>query len=484
MQAVHVNHLLRSEAAEEANYVDKLCKLLMVNLITVEKPVEKLARVWKKSLEEAGREVRYQAFREAARTKENGRFRSKIAVAHHMDDEAETVLFRLFRGTGPMGLGGMKPKQNDIIRPLLFARKSQILAFLDENNIEYRLDKSNQDNAFSRNKIRNQILPLSKEINPGAIAHIASSARQLQTLADYIDKQAEQALARCIVSGDRAIVLSAKRFLQEDAALHPYILRHALAKLGKKEPRSGLAADNPPLANLSQIHLLSLEKFFSSPSGSSLSLPQGIKAVKEYDLVTFFISEMQKEGNTIRNKQASKMGKGSNILWNEPASETGKKVNTLRNKTVSGMDENQADFPTATEAFPVVAEVDFSAMLFQGKLSLDLQENPFKNGEPILDIQYKKFLDYDKIDKFPVLRTRKAGDYLFVDGKDGSLHKKSLKRYFTDAKIPLSLRERIPLLCDGSHVLWVVGYRISAAVKISASTNKVLVATWGEISNL
>ncbi|MBQ9437950.1 MAG: tRNA lysidine(34) synthetase TilS [Lachnospiraceae bacterium] len=419
LQAVHVNHLLRSEAVEEANYVDKLCKLLMVNLITVEKPVEKLARMWKKSLEEAGREVRYQAFREAARAKENSCFRSRIAVAHHMDDEAETVLFRLFRGTGPMGLGGMKSEQNDIIRPLLFARKSQILAFLDENNIEYRLDKSNQDNSFSRNKIRNQILPLSEEINPGAVAHIASTARQLQTLADYIDKQAEQALARCIVSGDRAIVLSAKRFLQEDAALHPYILRHALAKLGKQESRAGLAADNPPPANLSQIHLLSLEKLFFSASGSSLSLPQGIKAVKEYDLVTLFIPE-----------------------------------------TV------------------------FSATLFPGKLSLDLQENPFKNGELILDIQYKKFLDYDKIDKFPVLRTRKAGDYLFVDGKDGSLHKKSLKRYFIDAKIPLSLRERIPLLCDGSHVLWVVGYRISTAVKISASTSKVLIATWREISNL
>jgi tRNA(Ile)-lysidine synthase len=169
--AVHVNHGIRGE---EANRDEAFCKRLCEENNIVFKAykfsVPDIAKEQKLGLEEAGRMVRYQSFYEAAG--ENG----VVAVAHHQNDQAETVLFNIARGSRLKGAVGMMPVRDRIIRPLLCVTRSEIEAYLKENGVEFCTDSTNLGNDYSRNSIRNQVMPLLNEINPKATAHFADFA--------------------------------------------------------------------------------------------------------------------------------------------------------------------------------------------------------------------------------------------------------------------------------------------------------------------
>jgi tRNA(Ile)-lysidine synthase len=172
MEAVHVNHLLREDAAEDALFVGELCRKQGVKLRFFSVKVADLAKERGLSIEEAGRECRYECFQEAA----SAHRKTKIAVAHHQNDCAETVLFNLFRGSGLKGLAGIRPVRDNIIRPLLCCERREIEEYLASRGLSYRSDPSNEEGVFTRNRIRHQLLPLAQEINTAAIKHIAHSA--------------------------------------------------------------------------------------------------------------------------------------------------------------------------------------------------------------------------------------------------------------------------------------------------------------------
>ena len=145
--AVHVNHCIRKEAGEDADFARRLCEKLGVDFFLVKKDIPALSAEWKMTEEEAGRKVRYDAFTEIA--KENGV--SYIAVAHHQNDVAETLLMNLLRGSGIHGAGGIRPVREKVIRPFLCVDRKEIEDYLEERHQDYCHDATNDENIYTRN---------------------------------------------------------------------------------------------------------------------------------------------------------------------------------------------------------------------------------------------------------------------------------------------------------------------------------------------
>ena len=195
MVVVHVNHGIRgSEAAEDAKYVEQLCQKYEIPFYLFEEDIPAFAKKEKMTEEEAGRVYRYRCFWEVVE-KEKA---DKLAVAHHMGDQAETVLFHLVRGTDLAGVTGMKPINGKIIRPLLSCRKEEIPAWLEEKGIAWREDQTNTDNHYTRNKLRNQVLPLLQEINEGSIGHICAFARQMSAYEKFFQQEVEKYVSQWV----------------------------------------------------------------------------------------------------------------------------------------------------------------------------------------------------------------------------------------------------------------------------------------------
>lgn len=160
--AVHLNHKLRAEAGEDEKFVRELCQLYEIELVSCSRDVSELAKEFGRGIEEQAREERYRLFEEVR--KEYGA--NAIALAHHREDQAETVLHHMIRGSALRGLGGMRYKRDHIIRPLLSCSKKMLKTYLLENSYEWVEDSSNSSLAYTRNRLRHQVLPLLRDINP------------------------------------------------------------------------------------------------------------------------------------------------------------------------------------------------------------------------------------------------------------------------------------------------------------------------------
>lgn len=190
LHAVHINHGIRNEEAKRDElFVKNFCKELKINLTVKQVDVPKISKELKIGLEEAGRKIRYEIFERIANQNKN----SKIATAHTLSDNAETILMRLLRGTGLKGLCGIPPIRKNIIRPLIEIKREEIEKYCQENNLSYVNDSSNFEKDYTRNKIRLDIIPKFKEINPDfenmvnrAITFIREDENYLENVADKI----------------------------------------------------------------------------------------------------------------------------------------------------------------------------------------------------------------------------------------------------------------------------------------------------------
>lgn len=192
LRAVHVHHGIRgAEADRDEAFSEKLCAKLEIPFQAVHVAAPAYAAQHGLSLEEAARILRYEAL-EAARQQLTQAPAAWIAVAHHLDDQAETVLHNLVRGAGLRGLAGMENRRNHVIRPLLSIKREDILKWLKQNDIPYVTDSTNADPHYTRNRIRSTVLPELREINPEASAHIAHSAALLREADAYFHALALQ----------------------------------------------------------------------------------------------------------------------------------------------------------------------------------------------------------------------------------------------------------------------------------------------------
>lgn len=191
--AVHCNfHLRGQESMRDEEFVRQLCSSLNIPLKIINFDTREYARDNKMSIEMAARELRYNAFEEERKEKNA----QCIAVAHHRDDSAETLLLNLIRGTGIRGLHGIRPKNGHIVRPMLSANRKEIIKYLEEQGLSYVTDSTNLENEYMRNKIRLDIIPLMQQINPAALENIASTAENIYKAEAIYSKQIADSIAR------------------------------------------------------------------------------------------------------------------------------------------------------------------------------------------------------------------------------------------------------------------------------------------------
>ncbi len=268
LKAVHVHHGIRGEEADrDMNYCKELCTKYNVPAIVYEYDVPGYAAEHGIGSEEAGRILRYQAF-EQERLKMGDN--AVIAVAHHMNDLAETVLFNICRGSGIKGVRGILPVRGNIIRPLLCCERSEIEAFLRDNNIIYCTDSTNNGTDYTRNRIRNEVIPyLQQNINPQTVANIASLAENAALAEEYLAKQTAECMAVMVTECDGGCLISSAG--ETDEYMLGRIIRNVISRL--------LGS----LKDIGETHVNGVIALAEGRSGRRFDISKGLYAVKNTD---------------------------------------------------------------------------------------------------------------------------------------------------------------------------------------------------------
>lgn len=400
VRALHVNHGIRGEeAARDEAFCEAFCREKEIRLRIVQADVPALAKKESISTEEAGRRVRYEAFSQALAEG----WADIVALAHHQNDQAETMLFHLMRGTGLRGLRGMEPVRDSYIRPLLCVTREEIEDWLTARNIRWVEDGTNRELDYTRNQIRHRVLPPMEQIRPGCVSRMSAAAGQLLEIEDYLEQQLEQQWSQWVREREQGFGISLEAFGQMHAAMQKMIVRRCLERL------SGSAK------NLESVHLEQVCALCGGRRGSRITLPGNCFAVLEYEEL------LLKKGYGMKNSEE-----------------------------------------------PVYCGAD-GEYHYMGETFCFSLENRSETDE-IPTNCYTKWFDYDIIKDSVVLRTRQPGDYLELS--NGS-HKK-LKDYLIDQKVPREERDRCILLAEGSHIIWVVGMRISERYKVTEQTKHIL----------
>ena len=278
---VHVNHNLRGEEARrDQKFCEELCRQYQLELQVVSVQVAELAREQGISVEEAGRKARYEAFAEEKQQKGC----HKIAVAHHMDDQAETVLFQMFRGSRLKGLAGMEAKNGDLIRPLLCVTREEIEQYLAEKNQSFCIDSTNLEEEYTRNKIRHRIMPEAKTICSGAVEHITGLAEYAGRVEELLVSLTETLYAECATTDGRGTVsLKIEPLVRAEQLLAERVVYRALCEAygRKKDITSGFVTDCMEL-----LH---------KQSGRYLTLPEGMTVRKSFDRICIGKEEQREE---------------------------------------------------------------------------------------------------------------------------------------------------------------------------------------------
>lgn len=428
---VHVNHLIRSEAALDADFVKEICAREEIPFYLKEADVKKIAEEHHLSEEEAGRNVRYEAFEEALswfKQQKSSEFmgEGKIAVAHHQADSAETMLFHLFRGTGIYGMTGILPVNGKVIRPLLTSSRIEIEEYLEKRQQKWCIDCTNQEDTYTRNKIRHHILSYAdREINEKATEHVAKAALQIASLREYLECEVEKMIQEAAEIGEDFVSVNIERLKKYPEFLQSQFLLEIINRIipGRKDFGSD--------------HVQGILELLEKSGSKRMNLPKNLEVVKEY-----------------------------HTLWIKK----GEKVSPVEKAIFA---KQQTSNTILNEKWEQELEMGKSYCLEDGSILEITLINP-EDLERIEEKKYTKYFDYDKINSCLGLRFRKSGDYLTINDRG---QKKSLKEYFIHEKVPASIRYKIPVIAEGNHVLWIIGYRISAFYKVTSETQKIVQMT-------
>jgi len=277
----HFNHGLRPEEDDiETQFVKDLAGFL--NLPFVAKKADSELKKEGSSLEELARKARYN-FLESVREMRKA---DKIAIGHTMNDQAETVIMRLLRGSGPSGLAGIPPVRDGVIvRPLLYVKREEVEEYLKGQNLSSRFDSSNLKLTYLRNRIRLEILPILTQLQPNLVEQLALTADILRGENEYLDTLAEAWIQNAIESGDQGLISIPLDLFQN---LHTALKRRVLRALIKKLRKN--------LLRIEYDHVLAVSNLINShkPQGR-LDLPDGLIVVKVYDRLEMSLSEMKPE---------------------------------------------------------------------------------------------------------------------------------------------------------------------------------------------
>ena len=276
----HVNHMIREEAKSDETYVQELCDKLNIPFFSKSIDVKKIAHNNKMGIEETGRMERYNFFDEIMQELSG----NKIAIAHNKNDKIETIIMHLLRGTGLNGLIGLEPiKNNKYIRPLLECSRQEIEEYCEKNNLNPKIDKTNFDNTYTRNKIRNIVIPYVKqEFNPNIIETLDRLSDLVKEEESYITKQVEKIYREiCISESKSKIILSLKQFNYQDKVIKSKILIYTITKI---------FGDSK---GIEKIHIEDLIKLCSNNIGNKYLMPNKNLKVLVKNGQIYFIDQRQ-----------------------------------------------------------------------------------------------------------------------------------------------------------------------------------------------
>lgn len=412
LTAVHVNHGIRGAAADaDEAYVRERCAAWSIPCEVFCRDVPAYAKEHRISEEEAGRNIRREAFEETMR-RYGG---NKIALAHQMEDNAETFLLNLARGSRLKGLGGIRPVNGVYIRPLLCAGRREIEEYLEKKGIAYCMDATNLEDTYTRNRIRGHVLPYLKErVNDRSVEHINSAMEELREIQDYLVGRTEEAYRRCIREKAGQYLVQKEELEKQEKLLRSRIVRRALVRMAGKEQ------------DLEESHVRAVLELMEKQSGRRAVLPYGICAVRTY------------EGVLLTKTEACKGNSEEKEVF----------LNLL---------------PDQKPAF----------VYGKWKVFWRILQNA-GNMDDIPKKKYTKWFDYDIIKQNVSIRARRPGDRIVIDGRGNS---QKLKSFFINEKIPADIRPKIPLIAEGNQILWIVGYRQSKAYQVSKETTSILEIT-------
>lgn len=226
----HVNHMIRKEAEDDEKFVIECCKKIGVKCYSKRIDVQEFANTNKIGTEEAGRILRYEFFDEILKQEKA----NKIAIAHNKNDRVETIIMNALRGCGISGLKGIEiNRDNKFIRPIIEIERCEIEKYCDEENLKPRIDKTNFENIYTRNKIRNIVIPyIKKEFNPNIIETITRLSQIITEEDEYLSKITKNEYEKlCIEEKKGEIILNLKGFNKEENVLKKRIIIYAISKL-------------------------------------------------------------------------------------------------------------------------------------------------------------------------------------------------------------------------------------------------------------
>lgn len=226
--ACHVNHGIRENANLDEEYVKKYCEDRNIMLFIKHEDVISLAKKSKRGLEETGRIVRYNFFEEIA----NSENANKIIVAHNKNDNAETIIMNALRGSGLTGLKGIEEKRGKYIRPLINCSREEIEEYCKKENLNPRHDESNDDNTYTRNKIRNIVIPYIKdEFNPNIVDTLKRLSDIIKEDEEYLEQKTEESFKRLATREDKKISFVVRDFNEEDRVIQKRLIQKAIKEV-------------------------------------------------------------------------------------------------------------------------------------------------------------------------------------------------------------------------------------------------------------
>ena len=432
LHVAHLNHCLRPDADADADFVQQHAAHLELSCTIQRTEVARLVKQWKLSVEAAARRARYQFYEEVS-TQIGA---TKVALGHHQDDTAETVLMNLIRGSGSTGLKGITPIRDiKFVRPLAGFTRQQIETFLMSNGLVPRHDSTNTDTRYFRNRIRHELIPrLESDYNPNIKVGLSRTADVLGAESEYLDTVAREVLEICRVRDpDRvkvlatleSVVLDRAKFQQFHIAVQRRVLRLGFFEM---------------LEDMGDLYFEHCEAMLSLVEGNApnavLALPNGLRFRRVYQSLLFEV----------------------NTSFGSP-------------------------LPVQTESFTYPLAVPGNTFIAALNTEITAELGDIPSGETLTlpDGRYEAIFDYEKVrdafadppsEAFPLtVRNRRQGDRFQPYGMRGT---KKIKDFLIDAKVPRYERDRIPMLVRGDEILWIVGYTTSDPFKIHPSTRQYL----------
>ena len=272
----HVNHMIRDDASKDEEYVRRYCEENKIEFYSKSIDVKKIANNNKIGVEEAGRKARYEFFDEVMKNTNS----NKVAIAHNKNDKIETIIMHVLRGSGINGLIGIEPKRDFYIRPLIECERDDIERYCERRNLAPRIDKTNFENIYTRNKIRNVVIPyIKREFNPNIVQTIDRLSNVVLEEEIYMNKQVEMSYKELLIKeSDKEIILNLKDFNNKEKVIKSRLIRYTITKL--------FGSSN----KIEQIHIEDILKLCSRNIGNKFLTPnKNIKVLVKEQKIFFTI---------------------------------------------------------------------------------------------------------------------------------------------------------------------------------------------------